>query len=209
MVTDLLLETRRCARSSAASSPSNDVDFTIPRGAIVSLIGPNGAGKTTFFNMITGVYKPTDGRSRLRRRGHRRQAAARGHRARDRPHVPEHPPLPADDVRSRTSSSACTAVSRAGSSAASSARPGVRREEAGGPRARARAPRLLRPRRATTTSTHATSRTATSGGSRWHARSPPEPKLLLLDEPTAGMNPQETARVHRRSSPRFAPRTRG
>src|SRR5439155_25286672 len=40
----------------------HDVDFTIPHGAIVSLIGPNGAGKTTFFNMITGVYKPTDGR---------------------------------------------------------------------------------------------------------------------------------------------------
>ena len=39
-----------------------DVDFTIPRGSIVSLIGPNGAGKTTFFNMITGVYKPTLGR---------------------------------------------------------------------------------------------------------------------------------------------------
>jgi branched-chain amino acid transport system ATP-binding protein len=38
-----------------------DVDFTIPEGAIVSLIGPNGAGKTTFFNMITGVYKPTVG----------------------------------------------------------------------------------------------------------------------------------------------------
>ena len=33
----------------------------IPQGAIVSLIGPNGAGKTTFFNMITGVYKPTEG----------------------------------------------------------------------------------------------------------------------------------------------------
>src|SRR5437868_9280373 len=40
----------------------NDVDFTIPEGAIVSLIGPNGAGKTTFFNMLTGVYKPTAGR---------------------------------------------------------------------------------------------------------------------------------------------------
>ena len=37
----------------------NDVDFAIPQGSIVSLIGPNGAGKTTFFNMITGVYKPT------------------------------------------------------------------------------------------------------------------------------------------------------
>src|SRR5690242_5593104 len=40
---------------------SNDVDFTVPRGSIVSLIGPNGAGKTTFFNMLTGVYRPTAG----------------------------------------------------------------------------------------------------------------------------------------------------
>jgi branched-chain amino acid transport system ATP-binding protein len=40
----------------------NDVDFTIPPRTIVSLIGPNGAGKTTFFNMLTGVYKPTAGR---------------------------------------------------------------------------------------------------------------------------------------------------
>jgi branched-chain amino acid transport system ATP-binding protein len=40
----------------------NDVDFLIPRGSIVGLIGPNGAGKTTFFNMLTGVYKPTAGR---------------------------------------------------------------------------------------------------------------------------------------------------
>ena len=39
----------------------NDVDFSIPREGIVSLIGPNGAGKTTFFNMLTGVYKPTRG----------------------------------------------------------------------------------------------------------------------------------------------------
>jgi branched-chain amino acid transport system ATP-binding protein len=39
----------------------NDVDFVIPRGMIVSLIGPNGAGKTTFFNILTGVYKPTAG----------------------------------------------------------------------------------------------------------------------------------------------------
>jgi branched-chain amino acid transport system ATP-binding protein len=39
----------------------NDVDFRIPERSIVSLIGPNGAGKTTFFNMLTGVYKPTAG----------------------------------------------------------------------------------------------------------------------------------------------------
>ncbi len=39
----------------------NDVTFTVPRGQVISLIGPNGAGKTTFFNMLTGVYKPTAG----------------------------------------------------------------------------------------------------------------------------------------------------
>ncbi len=39
----------------------NDVDFSVPRGKVISLIGPNGAGKTTFFNMLTGVYKPTSG----------------------------------------------------------------------------------------------------------------------------------------------------
>jgi branched-chain amino acid transport system ATP-binding protein len=40
----------------------NDIDFVIPERTIVSLIGPNGAGKTTFFNMLTGVYKPTAGK---------------------------------------------------------------------------------------------------------------------------------------------------
>jgi len=40
----------------------NNVSFDVPRGKVISLIGPNGAGKTTFFNMLTGVYKPTAGR---------------------------------------------------------------------------------------------------------------------------------------------------
>ncbi len=39
----------------------NDVSFTIPEGSIVSLIGPNGAGKTTFFNVLTGLYDSTSG----------------------------------------------------------------------------------------------------------------------------------------------------
>ncbi len=39
----------------------DDVSFNIPEGSIVSLIGPNGAGKTTFFNVLTGLYKPTSG----------------------------------------------------------------------------------------------------------------------------------------------------
>jgi branched-chain amino acid transport system ATP-binding protein len=40
----------------------DDVSFEIPQGSIVSIIGPNGAGKTTFFNILTGLYKPTRGR---------------------------------------------------------------------------------------------------------------------------------------------------
>src|SRR5215213_2252439 len=39
-----------------------DVSFEIPERSIVSIIGPNGAGKTTFFNMLTGLYKPSFGR---------------------------------------------------------------------------------------------------------------------------------------------------
>ena len=37
------------------------VTFAVPRGGIVSIIGPNGAGKTTFFNMLTGLYDPSFG----------------------------------------------------------------------------------------------------------------------------------------------------
>jgi branched-chain amino acid transport system ATP-binding protein len=39
----------------------NAVDFTVNDGELCGLIGPNGAGKTTVFNLITGVYQPTDG----------------------------------------------------------------------------------------------------------------------------------------------------
>lgn len=39
----------------------NSLDFSIPKGSIVSIIGPNGAGKTTFFNCITGFYKIDEG----------------------------------------------------------------------------------------------------------------------------------------------------
>jgi branched-chain amino acid transport system ATP-binding protein len=43
----------------------SDVSFSIPERSIVSIIGPNGAGKTTFFNMLTGLYRPTSGAIRF------------------------------------------------------------------------------------------------------------------------------------------------
>jgi branched-chain amino acid transport system ATP-binding protein len=46
----------------------NQVDFSVERGEIVALIGPNGAGKTTLFNAITGVYPPTSGQIRFKHR---------------------------------------------------------------------------------------------------------------------------------------------
>ncbi len=61
-MSELLLEVDALRKEFGGLVAVNDVDLTIARGSIVSLIGPNGAGKTTFFNMITGVYKPTAGR---------------------------------------------------------------------------------------------------------------------------------------------------
>ncbi len=57
----LLVRARGVTKRFGGLVAVNAVDFDIPRGSIVSLIGPNGAGKTTFFNMITGYYTPTNG----------------------------------------------------------------------------------------------------------------------------------------------------
>ncbi len=40
----------------------NEVSFTLEKGAVLAVIGPNGAGKSTLFNVVTGVYRPTSGR---------------------------------------------------------------------------------------------------------------------------------------------------
>ena len=58
---DDLLVAMRIRKEFGGLLAVNDLDFAIPQRAIVSLIGPNGAGKTTFFNMLTGLYKPTAG----------------------------------------------------------------------------------------------------------------------------------------------------
>jgi branched-chain amino acid transport system ATP-binding protein len=58
---DLLLEARGVTKQFEGLVANRDIDFDIPRHSIVSIIGPNGAGKTTFFNQMTGIYAPTAG----------------------------------------------------------------------------------------------------------------------------------------------------
>ena len=56
-----LLETINIVKSFGGLTALNRVDFRLEAGRIVSIIGPNGAGKTTFFNTLTGIYRPDQG----------------------------------------------------------------------------------------------------------------------------------------------------
>src|SRR3954465_11865801 len=168
-----------------------DVDFTIPRGNVVSLIGPNGAGKTTFFNMLTGVYKPTAGRIVC-----------------DGEDVTGMPPHAITErgigrtfqnirlFQNMTSLEnvlvGMHARLKGGLLSTILHTPRNRREERD---ARERGSELLRycglPNK-----DDEISRNLSYGDQRRLGVAPglaTEPKLLLLDEPTAGMNPQETA----------------
>ena len=56
-----ILRTTNVTKQFGGLTAVSDVTFSVPERSIVSIIGPNGAGKTTFFNMLTGFYKPTFG----------------------------------------------------------------------------------------------------------------------------------------------------
>ena len=168
----------------------NDVDFSIPEGAIVSLIGPNGAGKTTFFNMLTGVYKPTMGRivfDDVDLTGKPPHAITHLGIGRTFQNIRLFQQMTALEnvlvgMHSRLKSGIIRSVLRT---------PGLKRQER---EAADRARELLR-FCSLTGSDDAWARNLSYGDQRRLevARAlATEPKLLLLDEPTAGMNPQET-----------------
>ncbi|MEX2206761.1 MAG: ATP-binding cassette domain-containing protein, partial [Myxococcota bacterium] len=56
-----LLEIRELSVRFGGLTAVSRLDFAVEAGALVALIGPNGAGKTTAFNVITGVYAPSEG----------------------------------------------------------------------------------------------------------------------------------------------------
>ena len=60
-----LLELKRVTRAFGGLRAVADLDFILDPGLLAGLIGPNGAGKTTVFNLITGVYAPTSGEIRF------------------------------------------------------------------------------------------------------------------------------------------------
>ncbi|HWJ78919.1 MAG TPA: ABC transporter ATP-binding protein [Niallia sp.] len=56
-----VLEVKGLTKSFGGLVANSNIDMSVEKNSITAVIGPNGAGKTTFFNMITGVYKPTSG----------------------------------------------------------------------------------------------------------------------------------------------------
>jgi len=170
------------------------VSFEIPTGSIVSIIGPNGAGKTTFFNMLTGLYKPTTGRIFF----------DGAETTRKRPDVISSLGVARtfQNIRLFATMSATENVMvgqhsrmRAGLFGSILRFPRVRREE-----------RAVRERAEETLAfvglapiRHEEPVANLSYGDQRRveiARAlASNPRLLLLDEPTAGMNPQESARL--------------
>ena len=167
-----------------------EVDFHVAERTVASLIGPNGAGKTTFFNMLTGVYKPTagsivfDGQDVTGKPPH---AITQRGVGRTFQNIRLFQNMTALEnvlvgMHARLKGNVLTAVIKT---------PSVRREEA---RARERGHELLAYAGLGRVENDFAKNLSYGDQRRLEvARAlATEPKLLLLDEPTAGMNPQET-----------------
>jgi branched-chain amino acid transport system ATP-binding protein len=169
----------------------NDLDFTIPRRSIVSLIGPNGAGKTTFFNMLTGLYRATsgsivfDGTDVTAKPPHAITKAGIGRTFQNIRLFPQMTAL--ENVLVGMHSRL-----RGGILGSIFGLPRVRREER---EAEDRARELLKFAGLGRVDDELAESLSYGDQRRLEvARAlATDPKLLLLDEPTAGMNPQETA----------------
>jgi branched-chain amino acid transport system ATP-binding protein len=168
-----------------------EVDFRVEERTVASLIGPNGAGKTTFFNMLTGVYKPTagsivfDGQDVTGKPPHAITERGVG---RTFQNIRLFQNMTALEnvlvgMHARLKGNVLTAVIKT---------PGVRREEAS---ARERGHELLAYSGLGRVENDFAKNLSYGDQRRLEvARAlATDPKLLLLDEPTAGMNPQETA----------------
>src|SRR5215831_10046555 len=173
----------------------NNVDFSIAEKSIVSLIGPNGAGKTTFFNILAGLYPPTSGTITFRGQpitGRKAHTITRMGIARTFQNIRLFGTMSALDnvlvgMHARLKATALHAVLRL---------PGTVREEA---EARERAQELLRFVGLAGKQEEWARNLAYGDQRRLEvARAlATQPKLLLLDEPTAGMNPNETSSMMR------------
>jgi len=181
----------------------DNVDLAVPRQAIAGLIGPNGAGKTTFFNMVAGIYVPTRGTISFEGRPifageNGRDASLRPDQvttrgiARTFQNIRLFANMTALDnvligMHTRLHSSPLGAILRARK---------VREEERS---ARLKALDLLAYVGLAGKGPEVAKNLAYGDQRRLEiARAlASEPRLLLLDEPTAGMNPQETAQLTR------------
>ena len=189
-----LLELDRVTMQFGGITALDDVTVHVDTGEIIGLIGPNGAGKTTVFNVVTGVYQPTLGRRPLQRRSRSpARSATRSRRAGIARTFQNIRLFPRDDrarERDGRRRRARAHVSVPGALAPPSADAEPRRSAT--PRhARWSCSSSWASRRQADECAPQPALRRSSAGSRSPAPWPPQPKILLLDEPAAGFNPAE------------------